>query len=377
MKKIVFIHNFTPNNSNRGCQALTYGMLAFLLQKYQLKNYKVIAPAFCYKPRKSKTYSLNINGEDVVVLQKYYNVVDIFISLFLCKLFGRLFRITPFSRDLSRIEYVANICAGDGFTDMYSNSSFRFLTWPSYVACFLNKRSIILPQTVGPFESRKCRSRAHYILKKSEIVYVRDLEYREVFEREKISYSLEKDVSYYMNPQKIDYPVIPNSIGINISGLAYFNNYGKLADQFPCYGELIVGIIKFFVEKKIDVYLVPHTYNYSIPSNVDDDLEAAKYLYNSLEDKSLVHVVNLDMNAAEAKYIISQFDFFIGTRMHANFAAIYTQTPVFGLAYSYKFSGAFDQNGLNGQYASVIMLDEVKIAGIIQKVADIYSIIRR
>lgn len=41
--------------------------------------------------------------------------------------------------------------------------------------------------------------------------------------------------------------------------------------------------------------------------------------------------------------------FFIGTRMHANFAAIYTGVPLFGLAYSYKFEGAFNANGLDGK----------------------------
>ena len=55
--------------------------------------------------------------------------------------------------------------------------------------------------------------------------------------------------------------------------------------------------------------------------------------------------------------------FFIGTRMHANFAAIYSGVPVFGLAYSYKFEGAFNANGLDGKNQTA-MINNIKIEDI-------------
>ena len=62
--------------------------------------------------------------------------------------------------------------------------------------------------------------------------------------------------------------------------------------------------------------------------------------------------------------------YFIGARMHANFAAIYTNVPVFGTAYSYKFQGAFDANGLDGnkQTAMVNNLKESDISSYIRKI---------
>ena len=66
--------------------------------------------------------------------------------------------------------------------------------------------------------------------------------------------------------------------------------------------------------------------------------------------------------------------FFIGTRMHANFAAIYTGVPVFGLAYSYKFAGAFDANNLNGkeQTAMINNISDSEIPTIIKKIDRFY-----
>ena len=66
--------------------------------------------------------------------------------------------------------------------------------------------------------------------------------------------------------------------------------------------------------------------------------------------------------------------FFIGTRMHANFAAIYTNVPLFGLAYSYKFEGAFNANGLDGTKQTVMInnIKESDIDSIIQKIDNVY-----
>ena len=67
--------------------------------------------------------------------------------------------------------------------------------------------------------------------------------------------------------------------------------------------------------------------------------------------------------------------FFIGTRMHANFAAIYTNTPVFGLSYSYKFIGAFNANGLNGaeQTASINNMTKEDIETVLSKIDKCYN----
>ena len=66
--------------------------------------------------------------------------------------------------------------------------------------------------------------------------------------------------------------------------------------------------------------------------------------------------------------------FFIGTRMHANFAAIYTNVSLFGLAYSYKFEGAFNANGLDGAKQTVMInnIKESDIDNIIQKIDNVY-----
>ena len=65
--------------------------------------------------------------------------------------------------------------------------------------------------------------------------------------------------------------------------------------------------------------------------------------------------------------------FFVGTRMHANFAAIFTKVPLFGLAYSYKFKGAFENNGIFNRTADINNITVEKIDDIIKKIGDAYK----
>ena len=58
--------------------------------------------------------------------------------------------------------------------------------------------------------------------------------------------------------------------------------------------------------------------------------------------------------------------------MHANFAAIYTRVPLFGLAYSYKFQGAFEANGIYDSTAMINNISEKECDKIVNKIADKY-----
>ena len=144
-----------------------------------------------------------------------------------------------------------------------------------------------------------------------------------------------------------------NAIGINVSGLAYDNNFHTLAGQFPYYQELMEKIVMLFQGMGKHVYLISHSFNYNQPERNNDDLFAAKQLYAKLDDKKNIHLVNKDLISPQVKYLISRMSFFVGTRMHANFAAIFTNVPLFGLAYSYKFKGAFENNGIYNRIANI------------------------
>ena len=256
---------------------------------------------------------------------------------------------------------------------IYSDPVFLNRLTESWVAMKENVQVIIMPQTLGPFRSEKMRSVANVILRYASKIYIRDNKFEEELCRMDLAYEKEKDLSAYMDPEPWDIYVVDDAVGINISGLAYDNIFGTLKGQFNTYPELITGIIKNFLNKGLKVYLIPHSYNYFNPEIGNDDMTATRKVYESLEDKSNVVFVDKNLLSPQIKYIISKMNFFVGTRMHANFAAIYTNVPVFGLAYSYKFAGAFEANGHSADHTYMINnMSESDIPKVIDKINTLY-----
>lgn len=375
-RKFVIISGLNLRDNNRGTAALGYGAISFLQQKGMLDAETEMVNFYRYnnflKPlnRKRKEETFKVNGVE-------WNRVSFGIFVlewWLMNRFGVLLPWSKCAKVLKQVKYVAAINGGDGFSDIYGTDTFHSRLLETRIAIRFKIPVIQLPQTLGPFQNKDNYEEARYILKHSEQVYVRDNKFIPELKKMGIKYEITKDLSAYMRPEPWEIDVKSNSVGINVSGLAYSNGFRTLAGQFDAYPELIERLICHFRDKGHTVYLIPHSYNYEIQEPNNDDMIACKAAYDRLKDKHNVIFVDKDLISPQVKYVISKMSFFIGTRMHANFAAIYSGVPLFGLAYSYKFEGAFSANGLDGknQTAMINNIKEKDIDRIIIKVDKTY-----
>ena len=154
-------------------------------------------------------------------------------------------------------------------------------------------------------------------------------------------------------PPKIIPPFLNGKmVGINISGLLWRKDVGS-DNKFELklsYKRLCIETIKFFIERRIKIVLIPH--DYSNTRQFDgDDLTASQDLFDILKKENVkenVFLLNEYYAAYELKWIISQLDFFIGARMHACIAAASSATPFLAFSYSRKFIGLFSSMGFRG-----------------------------
>lgn len=377
MKNFIIISGLNLNDNNRGTAALSYGAFSFLKErewlneKQTILNIKFVKKIWKKTYRRDKCEIVNIDNVQWKIITKHVFILE---KVLLLK-FGLLLPFTTFGRSMRNVQRVAAINGGDGFSDIYNTRTFWGRLTDTYIAFKLNIPVIQLPQTFGPFNVKENYNIATYILKKSEHVFVRDDKFTNELQNMGIKYEITRDLSYYMKPQEWDIQVKEDSIGINVSGLAYSNNFRTLKGQFEQYPNLINQIICYFRDKGHTIYLIPHSYNYNNPEIDNDDIIACRNAYNRLSDKSNVVLIDKDLSSPQIKYLISKMKFFIGTRMHANFAAIYTGIPLFGLAYSYKFEGAFNANGLNGreQTALINNITNNDISSIIKKIEYVFN----
>lgn len=375
-KKYVIISGLNLHDNNRGTAALGYGAISFLQQKGILDDKITLVNLRRYnnflKPlnRRLKEETFRVNSVE-------WNRISFGIFVlewWLLKRFGLLLPWSKSAKVLKQVKYVAAINGGDGFSDIYGTDTFHSRLLETWIGIRLKIPVIQLPQTLGPFRNKDNYDEARYILKHSEQVYVRDDKFVSELDKMGVKFDKSKDLSAYMLPESWNIDVKSNSVGINVSGLAYSNKFRQLSGQFEMYPELMKRLICHFRNNGHTVYLIPHSYNYQTPEENNDDIVACRDAYNSLEDKTNVVMIDKDLISPQVKYVISKMTFFIGTRMHANFAAIYTGVPVFGLAYSYKFEGAFNANGLDGamQTAMINSIKKSDIDDIIAKIDSVY-----
>lgn len=376
MKKYIVISNFRLKQPNRGNAALCYGSFSFLLEKGLLHRGQSLAIFHVFKKfwkvKNLRTYTETIELEGDKWEYKEFPVF--FLENWLIKKFGIILPFTPFGRHVKEVAFEAADYGGDGFSDIYGTPLFLNRMNQTDMLRKANVPLIMLPQTIGPFKDKANERIAMDVMKYASDVYIRDERYVKELDRAGIKYTLTKDISAFMKPQPWDIDIKDNAVGLNVSGLAYHNNFKDLAGQFDAYPELIDRIISHFQHKGCPVYLIPHSYDYQQPDD-NDDMTACREAYNRHADKKGLYVVDKDMLAPEVKYVISRMSFFMGARMHANFAAIYTGVPVFGMAYSYKFLGAFNANGLDGEKQTRMInnLSKEDIDSYIAKIDSFYN----
>ena len=376
MKKYINISGFNIRQPNRGNAALSYGAISFLVEKGYLKEGIELIKYHSYANFLKKKNICTKREEYFIAGKKWiYNEVPLFfLEKKLVEKYGIILPFTRFGRTVKKIALEAADYGGDGFSDIYGTRGFMNRMNQTFVLWKANVPLIMLPQTVGPFAEKANYELAVKIMRYAKEIYVRDGIFIPEFKKLGLKYTQTKDISSYMQPEPWDIDIKPNAIGLNVSGLAYCNNFKGLEGQFDAYPELIESIINHFRKKGCSVYLIPHSYNYQKPDD-NDDMWACREAYNRLADKNNVIFVDKDLTAPQVKYVISKMSFFIGARMHANFAAIYTGVPVFGTAYSYKFQGAFDANGLDGakQTEMINNLGKEEIPAYIEKIDKFYS----
>ena len=376
MNNMILLSGFELNDNNRGSAALGYGAIAFLIEK----GLYSAGDEFCVMSRMDKKFWKKrnfVSSTQVKVSNRFVNVkliryFDLEYKAYLK--FGICFPLSPLGRLVKKLKFVAATNGGDGFSDIYSEPIFLNRLTESWMAMKEKKDLYLLPQTMGPFVNSKLRKIADEILLYAKKIYVRDDKFVPELNKMGLSFEREKDLSAYMMPEPWAYDVKPNAVGINVSGLAYFNKFMTLSGHFEAYPLLVESLIKYFQKQGRPIYLIPHSYNYVKPEYANDDMIACKEVYRQLSDKSRIYVVDRDLTAPQIKYVISKMSFFCGTRMHANFAAIYTNVPVFGLAYSYKFAGAFESNGLSAEQTYMIDNMSIKeIPTVISIIEDFYK----
>ncbi len=321
------------NNSNLGCQALTYSLIDLLEEISKEKEIGFTYYIFEWNPSDAATQRFIKTAN--IISNKLYSVKQGNLHDFMrrCK---NVFVNKNMKDILEKCQYVIDLTEGDSFTDIYGDYRFDTQTKLKQLAECMGLKLILASQTYGPFTKEKNAVFAADVIKNAYRVFARDkISADYVTKISDIVPELTCDLAFrlpYEKTKRNGFNTL-KSVGLNVSGLLVNNSSEDTKKEFELktdYDEYLDRLIQFLLNKDYSVTLIGH---------VEADYDAINRLKNTYPQLKTAPAFE---NPIQAKSYISAFDLFIGSRMHATIAALTSGVPVIPVAYSRKFSGLFD-----------------------------------
>ncbi len=367
----VYILGASLDTGNRGVSALAASLVK-IIRSIKPKSHI----SFFIGNESPKPQQLQLAGSTLQV-----NVLNYRLSpkaklgehLFWLFLLACLQRIIPVSRlkrliinsnqrlqALYHADLIGDIRGGDSFSDIYGLKNLLLGSLPVFIPLLLNKKTMLFPQTYGPYDTRLGKFIARLIINHAAHIFSRDRQSADTIKILLQNHATEKfvtfcpDVAFMLDALAPASPVIQPPlhlkehtplIGFNVNGLMYNGGYTRdnmfgLKLDYRLFTRRVTETL--LMQTPAHILFVPHTFG--PPGNINSDPDACRDVLDSLPDtyKDRVHMVTSEYNQSEIKGIIRQCDFFIGSRMHACIAALSQGIPTIGVAYSKKFSGVFE-----------------------------------
>lgn len=323
-------HNI--NSNNYGVSALAVSQIALLLEAAKLANIKIEMETL----GTPNVTELDVKREvearfDIKVNHVNYSLRTLVNSLF-------RFNFSPFTQ-FGKYDIIMDIGEGDSFTDIYGLKRFVVFSITKLAPILLKKKLVLSPQTIGPFNRPVTKLVAKFLMNKADAVFSRDHKSTQFLKKMGVNCIEVSDVAFTLPYEKK--VKLPNSVGINISGLLWNGGYsGK--NQFGLtvdYPEFVKDIVSGFRARGKQVHLVGHVIADNIP--VEDDYRVCHKIKKLFSEDNDVIVAPKFRSPIEAKSYISQLEFFTGSRMHATIGSLSSGVVTVPIAYSRKFSGVF------------------------------------
>ena len=323
---------------NRGCEAITRGTISILRKNFNNPHFVALSNFTSYGQFERQKKTEEDTGVTHIKTWRSINKLNPFYyyQWFIRKVSPR-FSYQMMYKDL--IPYISKAkvvlaVGGDKYTLDYG--------YPVYTVILGNliseyrKPLVIWGASVGPFSKdlKYERFMADHLVNKAAVIFVREsisLEYLLGLGVKKVY--LVADPAFCLDekqPMEI-YSVEEGAVGINLSPLlAKYIAGGNRREWVSKAGKIIAQIKDKFCRP---IYLIPH-----ITHTFENDYIFMRDALSTI-DKTGVHLVPPNFNAAETKWIIGRMAYFIGARTHATIAAISSAVPTLSLAYSVKALG--------------------------------------
>lgn len=335
------------NFGNRGCEALVRSISGLIRRSYP--NARFVTPSVAPELDAIQWKDGALAGIDLVPIappSSYLRWWDRARRVLppLEKLSRPTYRLPPaYEAEMAKSDLVV-MTGGDNITLDYDLGSLYNIAGYIDNAKRLGKPALLWGASVGPFTRKphvEAFMRQHLLdyaaitVRETETArYLRGLGIENVIEV--------TDPAFTMLPEPFEvediFPDAPEGlVGINVSPLVRgFRVDDVSRTQLD---RDVATFVRELADQGYGVVLLPHVGPLDGSSRNSDYHYLAGLMAEYGLDHPRIRLAPGTLNAAQLKYLISQFRFFIGARTHATIAAFSTGVPTLSIAYSIKAKG--------------------------------------
>ena len=360
------------DDPNLGCVALCYSTIVMLERVREMYGIDLCYTVFDYSYKEEKFIDLCRAldlGRNRISYCKRGNMSD---PLRMVKHMQGNYQM---KRGLKFCDAVIDLTEGDSFSDIYGDVIFKGKT---NVKLLIERKGIPLiigPQTIGPFYKEGNQKRAAKAINNASLVIARDslsancvseLGRKDVVQTIDLAFMLPYDSNIIPKAEGGIKTKAKKKVGINVSSMLFSEENEMKVQRFALrtdYRSCIELILDSLLQSgEYEIYFIPHV---AFDDQAHQELQKRYPTANRIPPQS---------NPVKIKSIISNMDFFIGSRMHATIAAFSSGVPCIPMSYSRKFTGLFNSIGYNHVIDLEKMDTTAAVKLILEKVKNIDSL---
>lgn len=375
VKNIVITHGYS--DSNKGDLAITQATIDGILNNNPdaaitlLSTYREEDPDFWYHNRKMKenkitimqgilptpyvgaesSFLINIKA----VLRLIKDLIQLRLSLFSSflgkSLGGRQFKALQQMKGADLIVIKGGQFIYNDKEDLRGNLFLWRTVQPIAIAKKLEKRIVLLGQSIGGFASEKSERIAIDYIKRCDLIVVREsLSYKLLQKYNIENILLKPDTAFYIETKKTDFNskelTDKNILGITVVNWS-FPEKSNVEDARAQYvNNLVMSVENAFKKNNLFPVFIPQV---TVRHHGKSDLDLINHITKILKQKEVpFYVIEQDFSAAEMVHLYSQCKILIGTRLHSCILAANAGTPIIAIRYQgFKTQGVMKMLGFD------------------------------
>jgi colanic acid/amylovoran biosynthesis protein len=246
-------------------------------------------------------------------------------------------------------------CGGGNFSAYRKISPFFLMGLAALqLAYCLNKKIIMLPQSIGPIKGKLQAGLTRRVLGRADLIMVREMISKKFLEEKlKISTLIAymPDLAFRLPKVSASIPransSISNELKIGITIIDRGAQTKSFVNQLE-YEKTIISLIVKLLENNENIYIYLFVQSYG-PGIDHDDRQIVSRIYANLRPQhERVFVLSDFQDALQIKAAYKSMDCIIGTRMHTGIFAISEAVPVVLIGYQPKTFGVMEALDLGG-----------------------------